>query len=411
MALGKLNNMVCEKAEVREKRYFLTDGDGLSLQIEPTGRKIWKLRYYIDGKQKMASLGTFPVVSLKEARIAAAKARVDLADGLAPGGKGKRKGADQAFQALALDWHEKIHAMQVVPSHADRNLSRIKNLILPHLGEHHPDDITPPMVLDMLLKICDSGRIETAHRVKSIISLIFRYGISTGRAQRDPTQDLAGLIPSYKTEHFPAILDKAELGGLLRALDQYGGSVIVRSAARFLPLVFCRPGEMLSMRWQDINPEEALWYRTTTKTQTEMISPLSRQAMQILAEVHSLTADGEFVFPALRGKGRMLSNTSIKAVLDSLGYAGKMTAHGWRAVARTHLVETLNFPESVVEMQLGHRVKDALGRAYNRTTFLEQRTGMVQQWADWLDELRAMPAPSSPASAPGEQNAWNQWRA
>lgn len=410
MATHELTTIECDKALPQEKPYRLRDGGGLALQVNPQGGKVWKIRYYFGGRQQMISLGPYPGISLKEARAEVDRIKKAIAQGEDPSRK-KESPAESLYQALAMDWYENIHAVQVVEAHAVRNLSRLKKMVLPYVGEMRPDDITPPMVLDLLRKICDTGNIETAHRVKSVMSLIFRYGISTGRAERDPTKDLAGMLPAYRTEHFPAILDKAELGGLLRALDGYSGSVVVRSAARLLPLVFSRPGEMLGMRWAEISPEEALWFRTASKTQTEMISPLSRQAMQILAEVHPLTSDGEFVFPALRGKGRTLSNTAMKAALDSMGYGGRMTSHGWRAVARTHLVETLGYPESVVEMQLGHSVRDALGRAYNRTTFLDQRREMVQRWADWLDELRVMEPAISESSPPATQkSAWAQWR-
>ncbi|MDY0162381.1 tyrosine-type recombinase/integrase [Desulfobotulus sp.] len=414
MVSGKLNSLACEKAAAKEKRYFLQDGDGLALQVEPSGRKIWKLRYYFEGRQSMITVGPYPEISLKDARVSASQLRLMIARGENPvaGKKARKEGGDTAsmFQTLAMDWYNSVHATQVVEAHAVRNLSRLKKMVFPYIGTKRPDEITPPMVLELLKRICDTGYVETAHRVKSVISLIFRYGISLGRAERDPTRDLAGMLPSYRTEHFPAILDTRDLGGLLRSLDGYNGSIVVRSAARLLPLVFSRPGELLGMKWADIDPAAALWTWKTSKTQTQMMTPLSRQAMQILAEVHPLTSDGENVFPALRGKGRTLSNTSIKAALDSMGYGGRMTAHGWRAVARTHLVETLGYPESVVEMQLGHNVRDALGRAYNRTTFLDQRKEMMQRWADWLDELRKLPAAVGPEVAAAGKDAWSQWR-
>lgn len=417
MAVKKrLSTLDCEKAAPEQKRYRLSDGDGLFLQVEPSGVKAWKLRYTYQGKQLMHTLGRFPVLSLKDARLMAGEVRGQVARGTLPVDHKKTPGGTvgsrQTFEALAMDWYNGVHAAQVVEAHAARNLSRLKRMVFPHIGRLRPDDITPPVILDLLKKICDMGNVETGHRVKSVISLIFRYGISLGRAERDPTRDLSGMLPAYRTEHFPAIIDMHELGALLRSLDGYSGTVIVRSAALLLPLIFSRPGEMLGMRWSDIDPVRAQWVWTSSKTETQMITPLSRQAMQILAEVRPLTDESEYVFPGLRGKGRSLSNTAIKGALDSLGYRGRMTSHGWRAVARTHLVETLNYPVEIVEMQLGHRVKDALGRAYNRTTFMDQRREMMQAWADWLEGLRKLDAPVA-ASAPeqGADDPWSQWRA
>jgi integrase len=242
------------------------------------------------------------------------------------------------------------------------------------------------------------------------LSLIFRYGISLGRVERDPTRDLTGILPAAEVVHHPAILDVSELAGLLRALDGYQGTPIVTAAARLLPLIFCRPGEMLTMCWADIDPARAQWVWVAAKTRTQMITPLSRQAMQILAGLKPITGEGRFVLPSLRAKDKPLSNTAIKGALDSLGFRGRMTSHGWRAVARTHLVETLDYPVDIVEMQLAHNVRDALGRAYNRTTFMDQRREMMQRWADWLDEVRLTPAPAS--ASPGDGvDPWAQWSA
>ncbi|TYT73336.1 tyrosine-type recombinase/integrase [Desulfobotulus mexicanus] len=411
---NQLTAIECDNAAPRESRYALSDGNGLFLNVYPSGTKTWKARLRVGGKLQEHTLGPFPEVSVKDARLILANLRLKIAHGINPAEE-KQAARNEAsgkngFEALAMDWFHAVHATQVVPAHADRNLSRLNKLVLPYLGKHRPEDITPPMVLEVLRRIAARGHVETAHRVKSILSLIFRYGISLGRLERDPTRDLTGILPAAEVVHHPAILDVSELAGLLRALDGYQGTPIVTAAARLLPLIFCRPGEMLNMCWPDIDPAKTQWVWVSAKTRTQMITPLSRQAMQILAGLKPLTGEGRFVLPSLRAKDKPLSNTAIKGALDSLGYRGRMTSHGWRAVARTHLVETMNYPVDIVEMQLGHSVRDALGRAYNRTTFLDPRREMMQAWADWLDEVRLLPAPASASPVDGV-DPWAQWTA
>ena len=406
-----LTSAECECSVPQPQRYGLADGGGLHLIVLPSGKKAWHVRYRINGRQRTMVLGNFPDISLKEARLMAADIRSQVAKGIDPQAEKQQAVAEKAgtntFRHLADEWFSLVHMQQVVPKHHQKTRFRLEGKILPVIGSKKIQDITPPVVLALLRDICDRGHIETAHRVKTIISQVFRYAISTTRAERDPTQDLAGLLPASKEAHFPAILDIAELGALLRSLDGYSGSVVVASAARMLPLVFCRPGELRAMMWQEIDPAAALWVWSASKGGVPMMTPLSKQAMQILAGLRGFTGSGKFVFPSLRGGDRPISDATIKAVLDSLGYKGRMTSHGWRAVARTHLVETLGYSVDIVEMQLGHNVRDALGRAYNRTTFLEQRREMMQKWADWLDDIRRAEPPA--ASPVRQADPWDQW--
>ncbi|MCW7755256.1 integrase arm-type DNA-binding domain-containing protein [Desulfobotulus sp. H1] len=404
-----LNYTKIEAATPDGKRIVLRDGNGLFLAIERSGRKFWVFRYYFQKKAQEMRLGEYPGLGIKAAREQVVDFRRLIADGKNPREEARTE-EDKTFEAIASRWLIHVHGREVQESHRERNRLLLEKHVYPYFKGKRPDKITAPMILSRLQVICDAGHLVTAQRVKNLMGQVFRYCVGQGMAERDPTQDLRGLLPVRKVEHFVAILDPVELGALLRSIDGYTGSPVVKAALRVLPLIFCRPGELRHMRWQEINPRRALWIWQTSKTKTDIITPLSRQAMKILVELRALTGLGEYVFPSLRHKNRCISDMAIKAALDSLGYQGRMTGHGWRAVARTHLVETLKYPESIVEMQLGHRVKDALGRAYNRTEFVEDRIQMMQAWADWLDTLKTMPPPVQVDPTGGhDDSAWDQW--
>jgi integrase len=250
--------------------------------------------------------------------------------------------------------------------------------------------VTAPAVLAVLRRIESRGVIDTAHRAKETISQVMRYAIATGRAERDPCPDLRGSLQTLKHSHMAAIIDPAEVGRLLRAIDNFKGTYTVRAALRLAPLVFVRPGELRAAKWADIDLERAEWKYTVSKTKTDHLVPLARQAVEILREIFPLSGQGDYVFLG-RDPKLPISNATLNAALTRMGYDTKtqMTGHGFRALARTLLAEELHQTPEVIEHQLAHKIPDALGTAYNRTRFLKERKAMMQAWADYLDKLKA----------------------
>ncbi len=252
--------------------------------------------------------------------------------------------------------------------------------------------ITAPQLLAVVRRIEQRGALEIAHRVLRNCGQVFRYAVATGRAERDPTGDLRGALPRMKGKHFAALTDPKQVGPLLRVLDGYEGTLIVRCALRFAPLVFVRPGELRHAQWSDIDMATAEWRYTVSKTDIPHIVPLSRQAVEILSELHPVSGHGRYVFPSARTPrgDRPMSDNAILAALRRMGIGKEeMTGHGFRAMARTVLDEVLGFRPDFIEHQLAHAVRDPNGRAYNRTAFLPERRRMMQEWADYLDRLKA----------------------
>ncbi|SDK03725.1 Integrase [Billgrantia gudaonensis] len=355
-------------------------------------------------KEKRLAIGVYPETSLADARQARDEAKRLLAQSIDPS-TAKRlakqlghQAAINTFEAVAIEWLEQVHQHEVVPAHYQRNKRRLERDVFPVIGKRPASELSPPEVLSCLRKIEARGYIETAHRVKTLCSQVFRYGISTGRVERDPTVDLRGALKPHKTQHYPAITDPKEIPALLNALDGYGGQPTTIAALKLAPLVFTRPGELRQAKWADIDLEAATWTFQASKTALPHIVPLPNQAVEILRELHGLTGRSEFVFPGVRSSKRPMSNNTINAALKNLGFKDKMTGHGFRAMARTVLAERLNYPEQYIEQQLAHAVKDSNGRAYNRTTHLEQRREMLQAWADYLDTLRSSSAQAASAS-------------
>lgn len=370
------------------------DEKGLYLEVAPSGGKWWRFKYRFGGKEKRLSLGVYPEVTLAQARGKRDEARQLVADGIDPGVNRKALKAARAdraansFEVVAREWHDKQSAAWV-DAHGGRILKRLERDIFPWLGGRPVAEITPPELLATIRRIEERGAIETAHRAIANCAQVFRYAIATGRATTDPSRDLRGALTPIKGEHFAAITDPKRVPDLLSALDGYQGTLTVRCALRLAPLVFVRPGELRNAQWADIDLDAAEWRFTVSKTKTEHIVPLSRQAVAILNELHPLTGTGRYVFPGARSPKRPMSENAILAALRGAGIPREeMTGHGFRAMARTLLDEALHVPAHLIEHQLAHAVRDPLGRAYNRTAHLPERHAMMQQWADYLDKLR-----------------------
>jgi integrase len=372
--------------------------------VAPSGGKWWRFKYRFGGKEKRLSLGTYPDTGLKAAREKAVAARKLLAAGADPAEarKAEKAGrillATNSFEAIARGWHATVHSHKVSAGHSKRTLIRLEQDVFPWMGRLPIVEIAAPLILQTMRRVEGRGAIETAHRELQSIGQVFRYAVATGRAERDPTGDLRGALKPFLTRHMPAITDPKRVGELLRAIHAYEGMPVTRAALRLAPLVFVRPGELRKAQWCEIDLEGGMWRIPTARMKRSLqdkasgpdhFVPLSRQAVEILEALKPLTGHRAHVFPCTRGEGRPMSDVTIGAALRRLGFPkDEMTGHGFRAMARTLLAERLGVEEPVIEAQLAHAVRDSLGRAYNRTTFLEQRRAMLQTWADYLDRLR-----------------------
>jgi len=391
-----LTDIKVKSAKAKDKPYKLTDGQGLYLQVTPAGGKWWRFKYRFDGKEKLISFGTYPEVSLADARDKRTEARKQVAAGINPGEirKAQKQAAvavtENSFEVVAREWHEKFK-QRWTQVHADTTIRRIEQNVFPWLGERPIGEIKAPELLAVLRRIEERGAQETAHRVKTICGQIYRYAVATGRAERDLAADLKGALPPAPKTHLAAMTDPKEVANLLRAMDDYQGAFVTRCALRLAPLVFVRPGELRQAQWAEINLETAEWNIPAERMKMKQahLVPLSRQAVEILRELKPLTGNSRYVFPSVRSSARPMSNNAILAALRRMGYSkDEMTGHGFRAMARTILDEVLHVRPEYIEHQLAHAVRDPNGRAYNRTAHLEERKKMMQLWGDYLDGLK-----------------------
>ena len=387
-----LTKLSIQAAKAIDKASKLFDGRGLYLLVTPNGSKGWRFKYRLQSKEKLLSLGTYPEGSLADARERLEECRKLVAQGIDPSEFRKLnrtralERSANSFEAVALEWLAKKAATWSA-GHKARLESRLSNDIFPLIGNQPIADISARQVLQVIRKIEERGAIESAHRALSNCSQIMRYAVQTGRADRDPCVDLRGALPSVKIRHLAAVVKPQEIGNLLLKLSDYRGSHVVRCALKIAPLVFVRPGELRHAKWKDIDLEVAEWRFLVTKTNTEHIVPLARQAVEILKELHKFTSSSEFVFPGARSITKPMSENAVLAALRALDIPKEeMSGHGFRAMARTILEEELGFRPEFIEHQLAHSVRDPLGRAYNRTTHLDERKRMMQEWADWLDK-------------------------
>jgi integrase len=372
------------------------DGRGLFLLVTPAGGKLWRLKYRLAGKEKLLALGAYPDVPLSAARDKREEARRVIAAGIDPSAQRRaaKEAAGATFELVAREWFDKFR-VQWSASHSETVLSRLEQNVFPFVGGKVTREVNAPELLDVLRRIERRGANETARRVRQICGQVFRYAIATGRADHDPSADLRGALAPVQVEHRAAITDPKKAAGLLRSLDGYDGTIVVRCALRLAPLVFVRPNELRKAEWSEINLDRAEWTIPAwrMKMRQTLTVPLARQAVAILREIQLVTGDGKYVFPSARSIARPMSDNAILAALRRSGVAAdEMTGHGFRAMARTILDEVLNVRVDLIEHQLGHAVKDPNGRAYNRTAFLAERTEMMQQWADYLDSLKKSPA-------------------
>ena len=417
MPTDTLSDAAIRKAKPGVKPRKLSDGGGLYLELQPSGARWWRLKYRLHGKEKRLSLGVYPAVSLSDARRRRDEARVLVAAGTDP--SEERKADKQArnrqqdaqaraaagipqigtFEDVAREWLRLVHEPKVSPGYAKRSRIQLETDVFPWIGTRPVASVTAPMVLDLLRKIEARGALDTAHRVKQTCGLVFRYAIATGHADRDPVPDLRGALAAPLVKHYAATDDPAKLGELLRAVAGYGGHPVTKAALTLAALTFQRPGNVLAMRWADLDLDAGIWTipaRDMKRTKQAKASgpdhvvPLATQAVEVLRELHPLTSAGAYCFPNMRTKGRPISNVTMNAAMRRMGFgADEMTAHGFRATARTIIAERLpGIDPEWIEAQLAHGKAGPLGAAYDRAQYLAQRRTMMQTWADYLDRLR-----------------------
>jgi integrase len=391
-----LTETAIRNAKPESKLRRLYDSGGLYLEITPSGGKWFRLKYRIGGKEKRLSLGVYPDVGLRKARERRDEARRMLADQIDPSAHRQATAASReaksanTFEIVAREWFEK-QKPRWAETHAVKTMWILQKTLFPYVGSRPVAEVSPRELLGALRRTEGRGALETARRARGIAGQVLRYAVATGRADRDSSQDLRGSLATPTKSHLAAVTEPAAVGPLLRAMDGYRGSPIVSAALRLAPLTFVRPGELRQARWAEMDLEAAEWRipAERMKGRQPHIVPLSTQAVAVLRELHPLTGHFEFVFPGARSPRRAMSNNAVLAALRRSGIGTEeMTGHGFRAMARTILDEVLQFPVDWIEHQLAHAVKDANGRAYNRTSHLPGRKKMMQAWADYLDSLK-----------------------
>jgi len=402
-------DVVFRTAKPKKKPYLIADGDGLCLQISPDGVKRWLFRYRFDGKERKISLknNLYPSMSAKLARAGAEQFREMIARGEDPGRVRKvakaqeriaatearmmQKAQVTTFKLVADEWIERHMASRADVTKKNARL-RLERHVYPWIGERPIAEITAAELLTMVERIAKEGKLDSAHRLLRRCGQVFRYAVVTQRAVRDVASDLKGAIAPAVAGHRAAIIDPKEFGILLRDLDTYQGWISTQYALRLLPLVFTRPGELRLAEWTEFDFERNVWDIPVgrMKMKNPHTVPLSRQVLVLLEELQRYTGEGRFLFPSPRQKEKPISNMAMLSGLRRLGYGTEeVSAHGFRASARTLLAERLEVNPAYIEAQLAHKVADSLGTAYNRTQFLDARKDMMQTWADYLDTLKA----------------------
>lgn len=383
----------------------LFDGGGLFLEVRPGRAKHWRLKYRFDGKEKLLALGTYPELTLAEAREARSKIKRQLAAHVDPAHQRRVErerrliATGHTFEAIAREWHTKF-SQGWAATHACKVLLRLENNVFPWIGPMPIGDIEVSDLLAIMRRMEKRGALDTARRVRQYISSVYRYAIATARAKHDLAADVKGATPAPLRNSYPSITDPARIGGLLRAIDAYEGSFVTRVAVALAPRLFCRPGELRGMRWQELNLDGGEWripparqkLRQTAKRSNKTgdhIVPLATQVVALLKELQPLTGTGEFVFPSERSRSRSMSDGTVNAALRRMGYSkDQIVGHGFRHMASTLLNEQ-GWSSDAIERQLSHGDGDPIRGIYNQAKYLPERRRMMQAWADYLDVLAA----------------------
>lgn len=398
---AECKNATCPPGKNRAR---LACSGGLYLEVSPAGSKRWFWKYRKDGKEGRMSLGSYPDVGAKDARKARDAAKLEKSDGRDPVQARKIEKlksitpAGDTFKATALEWYEmKLDGWS--SHYAIREKRNLEKDLFPYFATRHIGDIEAIELLAAIRQVEERGALDVAHRVLTTAGQVWRYAVATARAKRDISADIRGALKPHRGKHFAAITEPVALGGLIRAIRGYQGGPIVRAALQLAPMLFQRPGELRAAAWAEFDLDAALWTIPAARMKRSVdgkrngdphMVPLPTQAVVVLRKLHPLTGHGVLVFHGERSHDRPISDNTLRAALLTLGYGPDVqSVHGFRATARTLLAEVLDVDPLVIEAQLAHAVKDANGRAYNRTQYLKHRTAMMQQWADYLDTLAA----------------------
>lgn len=391
----QLTDKACKAAASKEKTYKLSDGGGMFLDVRPNGSKYWRLKYRLHGKEKLLALGVYPDVTLAEARALREEAKKKIKIGIDPSlHKQEQKirakeNSGNTFKILALEWLEKRKG-GITPKHAKTTLGRLEKDVFPFIGNYPMTDISPPLLLEVIRKVETRGAHDIAQRNLQTCSQIFRYAIQTGRAERDPAADLRGALKHYTKNHYASIKPN-ELPDLLKAIEKNEPRLFPQTiiATKLLLLTFVRTSELIQAKWNEFDLENGEWVipAERMKMRKEHKVPLSRQAIELLQEVKKWNGHRDWLFPNQVRPNKPMSNNTILGVFRRLGYKGRMTGHGCRALAMTAIKEKLGYRHEIVDRQLAHERRSKVDKAYDRTEFLEERTKMMQDWADYLDGL------------------------
>lgn len=390
-----LTNVAIQAAKPADKPYNLADEKGLFLLVTPAGSKLFRCKYRFDGKEKLLSFGTYPDVSLKEARDMRDDARKLLAQDIDPGAKRKkdkqerRLAQENTFEAIGREWMS-IKGKEWSDSYAGKTKACLERHAFPSIGNTPLKDITAPVLLAMLRAIEKRGTVDMAHRVQQHCGAIFRFAIATGQADSDPTAALKGALSTVKQEHYAALTDPKDYADLLRSIDEYRGEVTTKAAMQMLAYTFQRTKEVRFAEWSQFDLDGGMWRipAEIMKMREEHLVPLSKQVVTILRELQTLTSKGRLVFPSTTNRERPISENTVTYGLARMGFKGRMTGHGFRSVASTILNEQ-GYRHDVIERQLAHSERNQVRAAYNRAEYLPERKAMMQEWADYLDKLKA----------------------
>lgn len=394
-----LTEATIRAAEIKKKAYRMKDTDGLFVEVRPSGKKVFRVRYWYHQRDSLVTIGEYPLFKLKDARDKRDEIRRLIANDIDPAAlRAYEVTANErrlpTFGEVAAEWL----AQKKAGSRSEKMKyileMRLKKYILPLLSDLTPDEITAPMILNGIIRpIEETGCLDTAHRVLGICGQVFRYGVATGRASRDPSGDLRGALRPSPERHLASITDKNKLGALLRAIHGYDGSVVVKNAMIILSLTFVRPGELRHAEWVEINIGESEWRIPAEKMKMKRphIVPLATQAVDVIQTMQRLTGHGRYVFPSARttSGSRPMSDMAMLAALRGMGYSKEeMTAHGFRHTASTLLNESGLWSPDAIERQLAHIDRNKIRAVYNYAEYLPERRKMMQWWADSLDRFR-----------------------
>jgi integrase len=392
----KLTDIACKSAKAKDKAYKLSDGGGLYLEITATGSKLWRMKYRVHGIEKRLSLGVYPTVTLAEARDGRENAKKLLNQGIDPSAQKKEKKKESArnalntFKSFAIEWHENM-SHKWTKRHADTVLHRLEVDIFPEIGSMPISEIKPSNIIAALKKVQNRGAYEPAHRLRQYCSQVFRYAIIHEITDHNPAAEVGAVLKPVKKTHY-ACLDIKEIPELLKAIDQNNARLHTdtRQAIRLLMLTFVRTKELIEAKWEEFDLDNAQWVvpAERMKMRNEHVVPLSNQALEILRDLKARNEKWGWIFPGHHSPKKHMSNNTILKGLERLGFKGRMTGHGFRALAMSTIKEKLGYRHEVIDRQLAHAPQSMVQRAYDRAQFLDERKVMMQQWADHLETLK-----------------------